>query len=106
MEIEIQDVHFIGNHSGLQNVGVELHKRNGEAFTRKLDDLKKDWDIVMKQVSALVSDSDSKVDNINFQLDEIKVALGFSATGKLAFIAEAGVEASIEVTFKRKILGS
>jgi hypothetical protein len=60
----------------------------------------------MKQVSALVSDSDSKVDNINFQLDEIKVALGFSATGKLAFIAEAGVEASIEVTFKRKILGS
>ncbi|WP_395294460.1 hypothetical protein ACF9IK_13520 [Kitasatospora hibisci] len=36
-----------------------------------------------------------------FRVDEITVRLGVHAQGAIAFIAEAGVEASIEVTFKR-----
>ncbi|WP_329562000.1 Pepco domain-containing protein [Kitasatospora sp. NBC_01266] len=39
--------------------------------------------------------------NGGFSVNEITVHLGLSASGKVAFIAEAGVEVSIEVTFKR-----
>jgi hypothetical protein len=36
-----------------------------------------------------------------FQVDSVEVSLGFSGKGQLVFIAEAGVEASFTLTFKR-----
>jgi hypothetical protein len=37
----------------------------------------------------------------NFQLDEVVFELGFSAQGKIVFVAEAGVDATVSVTFRR-----
>jgi hypothetical protein len=36
-----------------------------------------------------------------YQVDTITVHLGVSATGRVFFIAEAGMDASIEITWKR-----
>lgn len=67
----------------------------------KLD--KEDYQRICTQVFALV-DAQEKVTPKSadgFRVDEVTVSLGVHASGGLAFIAEAGVEASIEVTFKR-----
>ena len=80
---------------------VQLHRDFGKDLTRSLADVKKDWDVVMTQVAQLVSGTDSDLRETGYRLDEISVALGFNAKGKLAFIAEAGVEASISVKFTK-----
>lgn len=96
------DIHFI-TANGLTRPGeVQLHKNSGNTLTRKVSQVKEDWNTVMKQVSVIVSDTDVEMSETGYSLNEITISLGFNATGKLAFIAEAGVEASIEITFTRK----
>lgn len=88
--------------SDLKQPGVKLHSDTGATLTKKVSEVKKDWNAVMGQVSEIVSDTDVEMSKTGYVLDEITVALGFNAKGKLAFIAEAGVEASIEIKFKKK----
>jgi hypothetical protein len=84
----------------LQPGEVELHSFGSRLFGRRLDDVKADWAKLSVQLRAMV---DSFVPEVpqGFALDSLKISLGFSAQGKLVFIAEAGVEASVTIEFKR-----
>jgi hypothetical protein len=72
-------------------------------FARNLDDVKADFTRVSNQLTALV---DALPDAVSgFEVDELSIELGFSASGKLVLIAEAGVEATVSVTFRRRQAG-
>lgn len=71
-------------------------------LSRPLSALKEEWVVTVNQVLALVAATDAEASSGSFTLEELSVRLGFTAKGKLAFIAEAGVEASVEITFKRR----
>jgi hypothetical protein len=68
-------------------------------FAREIEDVKADFARVSEQLGALVSALPSNVSG--FEIGELSVELGFSASGKLVFIAEAGVDATVSVTFRR-----
>lgn len=83
--------------------GVELHSLKeitGKLFGRKLEDVKADWKKVSRQVKEMMDSVVTEVPK-GFTFESIEVSLGFSAEGKLVFIAEAGIEASVSLTFKR-----
>jgi hypothetical protein len=69
-------------------------------FARDIDDVKADFTRVTAQLKALVEALPTSVSG--FEVDELSIELGFSASGKLVFIAEAGVEATVGVTFRRR----
>jgi hypothetical protein len=79
---------------------VELQSFKERLFGRKLEDVQADWARVSSQVSNMV-DATAAERPKGFELETVEVSLGFTASGKLAFIAEAGVEASVAVTLKR-----
>jgi len=82
--------------------GVELQsKPTAHAVVeRTLLQVREDWRTVVVQVNQLIVDT--KADPASgFHLDEVSIGLAFDAKGKIGFIAEAGVEASIHVVFKR-----
>lgn len=68
-------------------------------FSRKLEEVQRDWTLVIAQASSLVSEHTPQVKG--YELEEVEFSLGFSATGQLAFIAAAGTQASIRILFKR-----
>ncbi len=70
-------------------------------FRRPLGDVEQDWRIVMLQLGELVSQSDA-VTPAYYDLDEVEVNLAFSASGRLGFLAEAGIEPAVRVRFKRR----
>jgi hypothetical protein len=85
------------------SVGFQEHSdKGGNALSKKASEVKEDWNIMMAQLSDIMSNTEKTTESSRYQMDEITVKLGFTAKGKIAFIAEAGVEASIEVKFKRK----
>ena len=96
------EVEFITSVRSIGQPGMIEHKGEHYNLTKKAEDVKNDFAIVMNQLTYIVTEADKGASSMEFQLDEITVSLGFSAKGKIAFIAEAGVEASIEVKFKRK----
>jgi len=55
---------------------------------------------VSAQIAKLV-EATANVRETGFELESIEVGLAFSASGRLAFIAEAGVEASVSITLAR-----
>jgi len=98
-----QEIYFVapdvivpGTHVNLQSGALQ------KAVTKKVGEIKEDYNAIVSQINFIIEGTDSQIKESGFKLDEIKIGLGFSATGKIAFIAEAGVEASIEITFKRK----
>lgn len=66
---------------------------------RRLDEVKADWTQVLGQVADLLSTTPSTLGP--FELDSVEFSLGFNAEGKLLFIANAGVEASVTLALKR-----
>ena len=81
---------------------VELHRETvGESLSRKVEEVKDDWRLVSAQVIEMISATDKNIGAAGYSLDEVSVSLGFNAKGKLAFIAEAGVESSVTIVFKR-----
>ncbi len=70
-------------------------------FTRPLKEVKADWHLVVNQVSDMLSAADRVATSHALKLDEVTIQLAFSAKGQLVFVAEAGVQASIAVSFKR-----
>jgi len=83
--------------------GVELHSLasvTGKLFGRKLEDVKADWKKVSSQVKEMMESVVTDVPK-GFMFESIEVSLAFSAEGKLVFVAEAGIEASVSLTFKR-----
>jgi hypothetical protein len=82
---------------------VQLHSFGtvvDKIFGRTVDDVKADFDKVSAQLDAILANAFSKV-TAGMTLDTVEISLGFTAEGKLAFIAQAGVEASVTVTFKK-----
>jgi hypothetical protein len=70
-------------------------------YPRRKEEVQQNWKKVINQSVELVSQNvDSAPEG--YQMDQIEVSLGFSATGQLAFIAQAGLEASVKVVFKRQ----
>jgi hypothetical protein len=83
--------------------GIKFHKRRGISIvTRTLEEVKEDWKVVVGQVVEMVAVTGERIGVAGFELDQVEISLGFSASGKLAFIAEAGVEASVTIAFKRR----
>ena len=99
---DLQIVLFQGE-KHFQSGQVELHSLSdltGKLFGRNLEDVKQDWRRVSAQVGQMVESAASAVSK-GFSFESVEVSLGFSAEGKLVFVAEAGVEATVSLTFKR-----
>lgn len=79
---------------------VELHALTDRLFGRNIDDVKNEWKKVSTQLQEMISSFTVNKPG-GFSVDDITIKLGFSAEGKIAFIAEAGIEASVSVSFKR-----
>ena len=86
--------------SSLDPGELEFHSLKDRLFGRSIEDVQKDWARVSSQVAKLV-DATSSTQPKGFELESIEVSLAFTASGQLAFIAEAGIEASVSVTLKR-----
>lgn len=69
-------------------------------FARSAVDVRADFSKVRKQIDELVSAMRSEV--AGFELAEVQIELGFSASGRLVFVAEAGVNATVSITYQRK----
>lgn len=67
---------------------------------RHVDDVKADMDRVSRQLDTILKNLPH--DQPGYELDSITVHLGFSAQGRVVFIAEAGIDASIEFTFTKR----
>ena len=98
----VDDVLFVTS-SAIKPGELHLHANLGDrVLVRSLDSLRKEWTIVNEQVMAMIDGTVAQTKPNAFGLEEVSVGLAFTATGKLAFIAEAGAEASITLTFKRR----
>jgi hypothetical protein len=69
--------------------------------TRAAEEVTAEWGRMMEKVGGLVKHAADKALHGPIPLDEIEVKLAFTAKGHVAFIAEAGVEAGITLTFRR-----
>lgn len=76
--------------------------------TKKLAEIQLDEGQVQRSLDDLTSKLTKVLGNQSrpkpegFQLESFSVGLALSASGKLLMIAEAGVEASVELTFTRQ----
>jgi hypothetical protein len=69
-------------------------------FGRTVEDVKADFEKVSRQINQVLATAFSQAPG-GLDLDTVEISLGFTAEGKLAFIAQAGVEATVSVTFKK-----
>ncbi len=100
-EVGQRKMFFISAYGLPEEIGIEPHSGTSRQLSKKAQEIKEDWENVMEELSFIIAETEKSTSINHYALDEIKVSLGFSAKGKIAFIAEAGVEASIEVTFKK-----
>jgi hypothetical protein len=68
-------------------------------FARKLPEVKEDFSKVSGQIETLLAGVVAR--GGQFQVEEVTIELGFSASGRVVLVAEAGVEATISLTFRR-----
>ncbi len=92
-------VYFISAERPLPGTAEE-HFGMGDMLGRRVEDVRQDWSDTIDKVTQIIT---SRLEDLpgGYRMDAIEVSLGFSAKGKLGFIAEAGVQSSIKVTFKR-----
>src|SRR5262249_48067448 len=69
-------------------------------FGKNLEEVKADWRKVSAQIREMIQATED-VKPTGYGLDSVTISLGFNAKGHLVFIAEAGVQATVSVTFKR-----
>jgi hypothetical protein len=100
-ELGPNDVLFIAPPPAPGPGEAALHAGSIKRVIRTLEETTEDWKRVVTQVTTLVGATEEHAAATGWGLDEVTVGLAFDAKGKLAFIAEAGVQASIEVRFKR-----
>lgn len=70
-------------------------------FEQPFISLKKDWGNLIELIEEML-DTASLKSLKDYDLETVEIGLGFDANGKLAFIAEGGIQATIKVAFKRK----
>jgi hypothetical protein len=83
----------------LEQPGVTLPKI-GERSVARREDVMAGWEKMVGNVMTLANRTDAASPSSSLKLTELTVELGFTAKGT-AFIAEAGVAASITLTFNR-----
>jgi hypothetical protein len=76
------------------------HSLKDKLFGRSLEDVKADWRKLSHQVAEMVT-ATSPIKAAGFEVESLEIGLGFTASGKLAFIAEASVEATVTITLTR-----
>jgi hypothetical protein len=94
---------FVTDEQGVAVGAVERHGLGDAAarmFGRKKDDVKADWNKTYNQMRFLLDNVPP--DDKGFRAEEVTFELAFSAEGKVGFIAQAGLTASVSVTFKRQ----
>jgi hypothetical protein len=69
-----------------------------------IENLRKDWSKIAAQVEQMLEPIAQTQGA--FAIDEVEFSLGFSVEGGLYFVAKAGLDAGIKVTWKRKPLVS
>jgi len=80
--------------------GEELnYGKVADFFGRAKEDVQAEWDATIGSIQQLLS----RVSNLggNFELGQVEIELGFSAEGRLGFIAKAGATASVKLSFAR-----
>jgi hypothetical protein len=102
---DLNDVVFITSVKGAAVGTIEAHSKSaGSAVTKPLEQLKEDWTVINQQVVVLLNQTAETSSQTGYTLDEVSFALGISGKGHIGFLAgiEAGGEASITLTFKKK----
>jgi len=93
---------FVTAESTLREGEAELHglgEKIGNLFSRSKEDVKAELSKTFDQMHFLL---DSLTPSAHgYEASEVTFELAFSASGKVGFIAEAGIESSISVTFTR-----
>jgi hypothetical protein len=97
----VQWVLFGGNPAPTPGGATEhgWFNRDDKLLARRIDEVEADLERVSDQLTRLLVRLPHQ--QAGFDLDEVTVSLGFSAQGRVVFIAEAGIEASLQFTFKR-----
>jgi hypothetical protein len=93
---------FVTSQDALAVGAVErqgLREAFGNLFGRATEDVKADFARTFDQMRSFLEGLSPSAHG--YEVDEIAFQLGFSALGRVAFIAEAGITSSITVTFKR-----
>lgn len=99
-EVVDEDVVLFVGTTTLAPGELELQSFKDRLFGRRIEDVQEDWKRMSAQITKIV-DATSSARPSGFELDSIEFSLGFSASGQLAFIAEAGVEASVSISLSR-----
>ena len=81
------------------HVGNDL-RASGE-LERPLKDVRHDWRLMVDQICEIVSGTDEAIEKSGVGLDSITFGLAFNGRGHLAFIADAGVTASVQIRLTR-----
>lgn len=98
---DIDTVRFLGKPERKPG-DVRLHAGEGafiHLVERPLRDVQADVSRVTTQIKRMVEEA-LKAEPLGMTLDGIEIGLAFSAKGELLFIAEAGVEASVHLSYK------
>jgi hypothetical protein len=66
---------------------------------RRQEEVRADWDKVLNQLRFLLDGASGVVKG--YELDEVSFELGFSAQGKVVFVASGEVSTTITATFRR-----
>lgn len=85
------------------SAGGGQHSAVGDAFSRffmPMEEVRADAASVFGQAAILAETAIAQAPQ-GLQLESVSFSLGFDAKGKLAFIAEASITASVEISFKR-----
>jgi hypothetical protein len=77
-----------------------LRDRAEQLLAKSTEEVKASWLQAVEQMRLLIADAENLAGN--YELSEIEFKLGFTAAGTVVFIAQAGIEATISATFKRR----
>ncbi len=94
-----QGIWVIADVVAAPNAGVEYF--GGARIPRSVAELTDDWKATLSQVAKVIEQAGPAAVPSGFQLEQIEVSLGVTAEGGLAFIAKAGIQASLKVVLKR-----
>lgn len=103
VSIDKEYVYFQASHKlapGEFEEHVDVKGAVAGLLKRKLKEVKVDWERVSLQMREMIQATQG-TQPTGYSLDSVTISLGFNAKGQLVFIAEAGVEATVSVTFKR-----
>jgi hypothetical protein len=77
-----------------------LRDRAEQLLAKSTEEVKASWLQAVEQMRLLIAGAENLAGD--YELSEIEFKLGFTAAGTVVFIAQAGIEATISATFKRR----